>query len=75
MNNLGVMKKTLIVDGATFPEHSIKISRDPQGIFVSRRKATLIHSRKLYSSTLHSLKEIVLSNTIAYAYQWKISIE
>lgn len=54
MNNLGVMKKKLIVDGATFAEeHSIKTSEEPQGIFVSQRKATLFHSRNFYSSTSH----------------------
>lgn len=54
MNNLGVMKKTLIIDGATFTEeYSIKISRKPQGIFISLKKGILFHSRSFYSPMLH----------------------
>lgn len=54
MNNLRVMKKTLIVDRANFAEeYSLKISRKPQGISISLKKAILFHSRSFYSPMFH----------------------
>lgn len=64
MNNLGVMKKTLIVDGTTFAEEHYLNKQSASGYFCQSKESHFISLQELLQFTV-ALTERVLGSTVA----------